>query len=333
LVIAMTLRIRAVGLLSRALLGALFLMMAVVPQGAAIGQSESSSGEHILQPGETNLDLELFYNITKPDIDALNNAQNLALAEAGQPIAVVMPVSAPIISEPPADLGVGGPYPEVAQPPADVPAAQPPAEVPAEVPAADPPGIYTVQRGDTLFRIATQYGLPVWAVASANNILNPDQIFVGQQLNMAIDPSQVQPLPAPTAAPPSQEQIALAPPSPTSSGKLILVVLSEQMVYAYENGVLLRQFVVSTGLPGTPTVQGTFSTYIKYEAQTMSGPDYYLPGVPWVMYFYRGYALHGTYWHNNFGNPMSHGCVNLRTPEAEWLYAWAPLGTTVTVEW
>ena len=45
----------------------------------------------------------------------------------------------------------------------------------------------------------------------------------------------------------------------------------------------------------------------------MSGPGYYLPGVPYVMYFYQGYGLHGTYWHDNFGQPMSHGCVNLPT--------------------
>jgi lipoprotein-anchoring transpeptidase ErfK/SrfK len=49
------------------------------------------------------------------------------------------------------------------------------------------------------------------------------------------------------------------------------------------------------------------------------------------MYFYKGYGLHGTYWHNNFGTPMSHGCVNLSIPDAEWLYYWAPLGTSVKV--
>jgi len=54
----------------------------------------------------------------------------------------------------------------------------------------------------------------------------------------------------------------------------------------------------------------------------MSGPGYYLPNVPYVMYFYKGYSLHGTYWHNNFGTPMSHGCVNMRTEEAKWLFEW-----------
>jgi lipoprotein-anchoring transpeptidase ErfK/SrfK len=55
----------------------------------------------------------------------------------------------------------------------------------------------------------------------------------------------------------------------------------------------------------------------------MSGPGYYLPNVPYVMFFYKAYSLHGTYWHNNFGQPMSHGCVNLRTEDAQWLYEWS----------
>ena len=64
----------------------------------------------------------------------------------------------------------------------------------------------------------------------------------------------------------------------------------------------------------------------------MSGPGYYLPDVPFIMYFYKGYGLHGTYWHNNFGQPMSHGCVNMPTPEAEWAYNWAGIGTPVIVQ-
>ena len=65
----------------------------------------------------------------------------------------------------------------------------------------------------------------------------------------------------------------------------------------------------------------------------MAGPGYYLPNVPYTMYFYQGYGLHGTYWHHNFGTPMSHGCVNLATPDAEWLYNWASVGTLVNVHY
>jgi len=65
----------------------------------------------------------------------------------------------------------------------------------------------------------------------------------------------------------------------------------------------------------------------------MIGPGYNLPNVPWVMYFYDGYAIHGTYWHHNFGHPMSHGCINMTIPDAHWLYNWAPKGTLVVIHW
>ena len=72
---------------------------------------------------------------------------------------------------------------------------------------------------------------------------------------------------------------------------------------------------------------------VQRVADDMSGPDYYLPQVPYTMYFYKGYAIHGTYWHNNFGHPMSHGCVNMRTDDAAWLFNWASIGTPVVTHW
>jgi lipoprotein-anchoring transpeptidase ErfK/SrfK len=63
----------------------------------------------------------------------------------------------------------------------------------------------------------------------------------------------------------------------------------------------------------------------------MRGRNYNVPNVPYVMYYSGGYALHGAYWHNRFGTPVSHGCVNLRTASARWLYNWAPVGTPVVV--
>lgn len=61
--------------------------------------------------------------------------------------------------------------------------------------------------------------------------------------------------------------------------------------------------------------------------------EYFLPAVPYVMYFHGNYGLHGTYWHNNFGQPMSHGCVNLPTDAAQWLFNWAPIGTKVVTHY
>ena len=65
----------------------------------------------------------------------------------------------------------------------------------------------------------------------------------------------------------------------------------------------------------------------------MSGPGYSVPNVPHTMFFFRGYSIHGTYWHNNFGTPMSHGCVNLNLTDAKWLYEWTPMGTKVVTHY
>ena len=91
--------------------------------------------------------------------------------------------------------------------------------------------------------------------------------------------------------------------------------------------------VVSTGLARYPTPTGRFRILRKYPSVAMSGPGYYLPGVPHSMFFYAGYAIHGTYWHSNFGRPMSHGCINLTRGDAAWLYYWAPIGTPVVIHW
>lgn len=134
-------------------------------------------------------------------------------------------------------------------------------------------------------------------------------------------------------APPTA--VAYVPPASTSSGSggvhWFDVDLSEQRMYAYEGDTLVNTFIVSTGTWQTPTVTGKFKVWIKLRSAAMSGPGYYLPDVPYIMYFYGDYGIHGTYWHNNFGVPMSHGCVNLSIPDAEWAYNFASVGTVVNV--
>ena len=138
---------------------------------------------------------------------------------------------------------------------------------------------------------------------------------------------------------PTPEYAAVATNAPSSSGssngggRWIDVDLSQQRVYAYEGDTAVNSFIVSTGTWQTPTVTGKFKIWIKLRSTDMAGPGYYLPDVPYVMYFYKGYGLHGTYWHNNFGTPMSHGCVNLSIPDAEWLYNFAWEGMTVNVHY
>ena len=109
------------------------------------------------------------------------------------------------------------------------------------------------------------------------------------------------------------------------------VDLTHQMLYAYDGDTLVNSFLVSTGTWQYPTVTGKYHIYVKYRYTDMSGPGYYLPNVPFTMYFYQGYALHGTYWHHNFGTPMSHGCVNLSIPDSEWVFNFGSVGTLVNV--
>jgi len=127
--------------------------------------------------------------------------------------------------------------------------------------------------------------------------------------------------------------VAFVPVSGNGGEHWIDVNLSEQRVYAYEGDTVVNSFIVSTGTWQTPTVTGKYNIWIKLRSTTMTGPGYYLPNVPYTMYFYKGYGLHGTYWHNNFGTPMSHGCVNLSIPDAEWLYNFSSVGTLVNVHY
>ena len=109
------------------------------------------------------------------------------------------------------------------------------------------------------------------------------------------------------------------------------VNLTNQTLCAYEGRRLIRTTPVSTGLARTPTPVGLFRVQTKLRYDDMSGSDYTLPNVPYVMYFHGGYGIHGTYWHARFGQPMSHGCVNVPTEVAEWLFDWATVGTMVNI--
>jgi lipoprotein-anchoring transpeptidase ErfK/SrfK len=118
--------------------------------------------------------------------------------------------------------------------------------------------------------------------------------------------------------------------------KAIVVSISHQMLWAYKGQKVVLSTYVSTGRAGFDTPVGSFAVLTKLPSQTMEGViggEYYnVPDVPSVLYFTNsGHALHGTYWHNNFGMPMSHGCVNLPLDVAAWLYDWAPVGTPVLI--
>jgi lipoprotein-anchoring transpeptidase ErfK/SrfK len=125
---------------------------------------------------------------------------------------------------------------------------------------------------------------------------------------------------------------------PHHAGRWILVNLATQHLYAYDGTNLVNDLAVSTGTAANPTPVGSFTIQQRLLSQEMVGPGYDLPNVPYVQYFgndrlswQEGYSLHGAYWHHNWGHPMSHGCVNLPTDFANWLYHWASLGTPVEI--
>src|SRR3989344_3826616 len=123
--------------------------------------------------------------------------------------------------------------------------------------------------------------------------------------------------------------------------KLITVNLGTQTLTAWENAQIVHQTKVSTGMKLTPTVKGSFKIYAKIPLHDMKGPSpykkiypsgkYLIKNVPNSMYFYQGYAIHGAYWHNNFGRVASHGCVNVPLSSAQWLFDFASVGTRVEI--
>jgi hypothetical protein len=141
-----------------------------------------------------------------------------------------------------------------------------------------------------------------------------------------------------------EELTPIAPEVPEEE-KRIEVSLFDQTLTAYQGDQVVLHTLVSTGLPSgwldpdeindedwidPETPQGQYRISVKKPSRHMGDgrltddPNAYeLPGVPWVSFFYKtGVAFHGTYWHDNFGRKMSHGCVNMRTEEAKWLYRW-----------
>jgi lipoprotein-anchoring transpeptidase ErfK/SrfK len=131
----------------------------------------------------------------------------------------------------------------------------------------------------------------------------------------------------------SNEELTPLSPDVPSEHKRVEVRLDEQMLLAYEYGKLVFATRVSTGgkrLSGTYTTPvGDFITYHKRPTRHMATGDiasngFDFPGVPWVLYITEGgISFHGTYWHNDYGFPHSHGCINMSPQAAKWLYRWS----------
>lgn len=184
------------------------------------------------------------------------------------------------------------------------------------------------------------------AEAAVHNVSRPKNALVKPTLTPTMTPTPtVTPTPTPTRTP------TPVPVADTSYGAYyyhswdipeevsgandfwIEVDLSAQMLFAYRGDQIINSFLVSTGTQDHPTVTGAYKIYAKHYTYTMVGPGYNLPDVPYSLFFHKGYSIHGTYWHSNFGTPMSHGCVNMNTADAAWIYDQAVIGTYVFVHY
>ncbi|MGC9346540.1 MAG: L,D-transpeptidase family protein [Anaerolineae bacterium] len=160
-----------------------------------------------------------------------------------------------------------------------------------------------------------------------------EEAFVFGEIVTAFDVADVPEVTPPEVPSPTIDEPVFepAPIWAIDEDRWIDVDLSEQRVTAYEGQTPVKSYLVSTGLPSTPTPEGQFRIWVKFRYDDMAGADYYLEDVPWVMYFYQGYGFHGVWWHANWGHPMSHGCVNQPNEMAEWLFNFADVGTLVNI--
>lgn len=117
-----------------------------------------------------------------------------------------------------------------------------------------------------------------------------------------------------------------------SSNRWIQVDLSTQRLTAWQGNQQIHSTIISTGQFSSPTPIGVFAVQSKHRVARMQGEDYDIHDVPFTLYYSGNYAIHGAYWHQNFGVPISHGCINMAIDHAEWLFNWANVGTPVVVQ-
>jgi LysM repeat protein len=177
---------------------------------------------------------------------------------------------------------------------------------------------YTVQRGDTLTKIAQRFRTTAAALARLNGVANPGTIYVGQVLRLS---------PA-------------VPPAPPGTGKRIVMDLSEQHLYAYQGEQLVFSFIASSGVAPTYTAAGDFRVQSKVLNAYGSTWNIWMPY--WLGIYWAGSTENGihalpilsngqTLWAGYLGSPVSYGCIVLDTGDARQLYEWAEIGTPVTV--
>ena len=280
----------------------------------AIAEPPPGSFEHAVQFRETLSVIAKHYGVSMVELMRINGIADANRIDQGQTLWI--PPTA-ITREPP---------------PAPVAPAEPTVVTTSEAaPSVNAPGNreqYTVQRGDSLSMIGNALATDWLVMAQINGLAAPYNLHAGMVLLVPNSDDLVR---LGSTHPRSRLSTVPAPGAHVGVGREFVVVLSTQMAYAYEDGILKKSALIASGLPATPTVTGNFRVTKKVRRQRMSGPGYSLDNVEWVMYFYRGYAFHGTWWHTNFGQPQSKGCINMTNADAQWFYQFGSIGTPVHV--
>jgi LysM repeat protein len=184
------------------------------------------------------------------------------------------------------------------------------------------PTVYVVESGDTLIRIGWKTGMPYWRIQQANPDLDPDKLRTGQEIVI-----------------PSKDELL---PLPVVPGKRIVISISQQRMWLYENGGLLAEHVISTGIDRSPTQPGVFQVQTHEETAYASLWDLYMPHFMGIYEAWPGFmnGIHGLptlsngrqLWANILGRPASYGCIILDLDAAEHLFYWAENGVVVEIQ-
>jgi len=303
---------------------------------ATVGEIEART--YVVQGGETLTAIAARFGMAIWELRHLNGllatnavvtGRELILVEAADEEPVPPPEDAPTpppqTEVTPPQTGTPEPVPTATHTPVPPEATAVPEPTATPEPAATEeapstvPETYTVQRGDNLTQISARFGMTVQEISRLNGIANPSQIYVGQVL-----------------------RLTGTAPAPTGAGKLIVVDLSDQHMWAYEGDQVVYSFVVSTGAAPSYTAAGEFRIQSKIPNAYGSAWDLWMPW--WMGIYWAGSTENGIHalpilsngqvlWAGYLGTPISYGCVVLGTYEAELLYNWATIGTPVSIRY
>jgi LysM repeat protein len=282
----------------------------------AVGDIDART--YVVQAGDTLTAIAARFDIAIWELRQFNGLLDTNMIIVGQELVLSSTEAEPVAEPEPVET----PTPAASEPPVATatPEPAPPPDPETSAPVDDAgQETYTVQRGDNLTQIAARFGMTVVAISRLNGIANPSQIYIGQVL-----------------------RLTGTAPAPSGAGKLIVVDLSDQHMWAYEGDQLVYSFVISTGAAPSYTVAGEFRIQSKIPNAYASTWDLWMPH--WMGIYWAGSMENGihalpilsngqTLWAGYLGTPISYGCIVLGTQEAAQLYNWAVIGTPLSIRY